>query len=190
MIDKKQNLAAPCGLYCGACIIYCANKRGDSKFLRQIREQLNKRLSALRKGERLPGMPPPPKIFKPAQMQKDLQREESLYCEGCLSDMLAFPCRNCGFRECALERDLTNCSQCLDSPCQLLIDFNNDGVPHHGEVLDNIERQKEIGMDAWLVEQEKRWCCVQCGSPLGWYDAECPSCGAKQSQTSASPSPL
>ena len=42
MNDKKRNVAAPCGLYCGACMVYRANKRGDSEFLERLREQFIK----------------------------------------------------------------------------------------------------------------------------------------------------
>ena len=105
-------------------------------------------------------------------------------------DVQRYLCRNCGFRECTQERGLTNCSQCPDMPCQWIIDFNNDGMPHHGEVLTNLERQKEIGIDAWLAVQEKRWRCVQCKSPLAWYDAKCPDCHVTQTHTfSSSPFP-
>ena len=42
MVENKRNLAASCGLYCGACIIYRANKRGDSESLEQMKEQFNR----------------------------------------------------------------------------------------------------------------------------------------------------
>ena len=183
MNDKKRNVAAPCGLYCGACMVYRANKRGDSEFLERLREQFIKWFSDADKWQRRPGMPPLSKGFDISQMQMEMQGEVSICCEGCLSDVLAPHCRNCGFRECAQERGLTNCSQCAEMPCQWVIDFNNDGIPHHSEVLTNLERQKEIGIDAWLAEQEERWRCVQCGSPLAWYDAECPDCRVIQDQT-------
>ncbi len=34
--QEKNKLAAPCGLYCGACSIYVAGKRGDTKQLEQM----------------------------------------------------------------------------------------------------------------------------------------------------------
>ena len=187
MADKKRNVAAPCGLYCGACMVYRANKRGDSELLAQMKEMFTARLSDLKEGQAFPSMPPSKKGFDFSQIKEELERGASVCCEGCLSDVVALPCRICGFRECAQEKGLTNCSQCPDVPCQWVSDFNNDGMPHHSEVLANIKRQKEIGIDAWLAEQEKRWCCVQCGSPLSWYDAECPNCHAAQDHTFGSP---
>lgn len=184
-IKKKRKLAAPCGLFCGACMIYLANKRGDTAFLTQLKEQFRAMLSNLEPGQLPPGMPATKKNFDSGQLQKALQDEKGMWCcEGCLSDMLALPCRICGLRECAQEKGLTNCSQCADMPCQQSIDFNNDGLPHHAEVLANLKRQKEIGIDAWIDEQEEKWHCAKCGSPIGWYDTECPNCHVTQKQAS------
>ena len=79
-------------------------------------------------------------------------------------------------RDCAVEKGITYCTQCSDFPCQTIIDFNNDGRPHHSEVLINVRRQQEIGIDAWLDEQEKRWRCLNCRCIIEWYDTECPQC--------------
>lgn len=85
-----------------------------------------------------------------------IKPEEDLVCDGCLSSQLAIFCRRCVMRACAVEKEITYCAYCSDFPCQTIIDLNNDGRPHHSEVLINIRRQQEIGIDAWLDEQEKR----------------------------------
>ncbi|MFC1924846.1 DUF3795 domain-containing protein [Chloroflexota bacterium] len=181
MIVDKRNLAASCGLYCGACLLYRANKRGDSELLEQVKEQFIQVFSNIENLQQPPGMHPPSKGSDYSYMQREVQEGSiNLCCEGCLSDLVSSHCRNCGFRECAQERGFTNCSQCPDMPCQLLVDFSNDGTPHHGNVLISLERQKKIGIDAWLAEQEKSWRCIQCESPLAWYDTECPDCQATQ----------
>ncbi|MFC1925679.1 DUF3795 domain-containing protein [Chloroflexota bacterium] len=184
MIDEKRNLAAPCGLYCGACMIYRINKLGDSELLDGMKEQFIQMFSGIENMQQIPGMPPPAKGFDFSRMQREVKEGRmNLCCEGCLSDLVASHCQNCGFRECAQEKGLASCSQCPDMPCQWLVDFNNDVMPHHGDVLISLERQKEIGIDAWLAEQEERWRCLQCESPLSWYDAECPDCKATQTHT-------
>jgi len=170
--EQKQRLAAPCGLYCGACSIYRANQRGDTAMLEQIAQAF----SGL-EGELTPGMPPVRKDCDVSEVQKQVVGVESATCEGCLSDVVAFPCRICGFRECASEKGVTNCSKCADTPCQWVVDFNNDGLPHHSEVLSNIQRQKDIGIDSWIAEQEERWRCPACGCAVDWYAAQCPDCG-------------
>ena len=180
--EQRQNLAAPCGLYCGACVIYRASRRGDSEFLKQIVEAFSGK-----EGQLAPGMPPLRKGCDVSEAQRQMQDVKGTACEGCLSEIVAFPCRICAFRDCVLEKGLTNCSQCPDSPCQPLVDFNNDGLPHHGEVLANIQRQREIGLDAWIAEQEARWRCPQCGSTIDWYASQCADCGAALSGTFSFP---
>jgi len=156
MDERQQDAwAAPCGLYCGACTIRLAGKRGDASLLEQIAEVLS------------------------AQRGYPIERVEDLTCEGCLSpNVVAVVCRDCVLRSCALEKGINLCSQCTDFPCQQIIDFNNDGLPHHGEVLDSIRRQQQIGCDAWMEEQETRWRCPHCGGATDWYAAQCPECGS------------
>ena len=152
--QERRELAAPCGLYCGACSTYVARKRGDQAALSAVA----KRIAQLRGW-----------ILKP---------EEDLVCDGCLSSQLATVCRRCSMRACAVEKRIAHCAQCSDFPCQTIIDFNNDGRPHHSEVLANVRHQQKIGIDAWLDEQEKRWRCSTCSCPIEWYDTQCPQCTA------------
>ena len=152
--QERRKLAAPCGLYCGACSTYIARKRGDEAAL----DVVAKRITELRGWV--------------------IKSEEDLVCDGCLSSQLAIMCRRCAMRTCAIEKGITYCAQCSDFPCKTIIDFNNDGRPHHSEVLDNVCRQQEIGIDAWLDEQEKRWHCMACGCIIEWYDTQCPQCAA------------
>jgi len=146
-----EKLAAPCGLYCGACSILAAVRRGDPQLLELIAGGVAKYLG------------------HPVEV-KDLT------CEGCLSDVRAIMCRECNLRACAFEKGLTHCAQCADFPCQQIIDFNNDGFRHHSEVLDNIRHQQEIGIEAWVKEQEERWRCPNCSCVVDWYAGQCPDC--------------
>ena len=171
--EKRRNLAAPCGLYCGACVMYCANKRGDSESLEQIAKTLPEGIAKMARS-----MSPSGEDIDLSALEGQKLGIKDVACEGCLSEIVAFPCRICGLRACALEKGLTNCYQCADSPCQQLIDFNNDGFPHHGEVLANIRRQRDIGIDAWIAEQEQRWHCPQCRCPTDWYAGQCHDCDA------------
>jgi hypothetical protein len=132
-----ENLAAPCGLYCGACSILAAGRKNDPKVMELI------------------AMGVADYLGHPVEV-KDLA------CEGCHSDVVAIMCRECELRACALLKGLTHCSQCADFPCQQIIDFNNDDFRHHSKVLDNIRRQRDIGIDAWIKEQDERWRCPKC----------------------------
>ena len=146
-------LVAPCGLYCGACIIRAAVKKNDPQLIEFIADGLARYLG------------------HPVGV-------EDVNCDGCLSEVRAAPCRDCDIRDCATAKGIDRCSQCPDSPCRLITDFNNDEFAHHSEVLDNIRRQQEVGIDAWVGELEERWRCPQCDHPRDWYIAQCTSCDA------------
>ena len=103
---------------------------------------------------------------------------DQIRCDGCLSDVRAAPCQDCDIRDCAVSRGITHCAQCAEFPCQLITDFNNDIFAHHSEVLENIQRQRDIGIDEWLEEQRQRWRCPGCGRESDWYATECIQCGA------------
>jgi len=152
--EDLRKLAAPCGLYCGACSIRAGAERGDTQFLELAAAGI-------------------------AQYLGHPVKAEDLNCEGCLADVLAIQCRECTIRDCAVSKGFTRCAECGDFPCPTITAFNNDGMAHHGEVLENIRREREIGIDAWLEEQARRWRCPRCGRPTDWYAAQCYECGSK-----------
>ena len=82
------DLAAPCGLYCGACSIRAAVKGGDTALLEMIASGVGKHLG------------------RPVGVA-------DLTCEGCLSDVLGAPCRQCTIRDCAQSKGVTHCSRCV-----------------------------------------------------------------------------
>jgi hypothetical protein len=150
MTDK--NLIAPCGLYCGACSVRFATKQNDSDLLNMIAASVNEYLG------------------HPVEM-KDLE------CDGCLSDVVAVMCRECKMRDCVLSKGLKHCSECGEVPCQKIIDFQNDGMVHHSEVVKSIHRHREIKETKWEIEQEERWRCEHCGETIHWYAGTCKFCG-------------
>ena len=150
--QDSEQLAASCGLYCGACSIYQAVRRGASEFLVAAAAGISEML--------------------------DFPVEASdLNCDGCLSDVRAIQCRECQLRDCASSKELTHCASCDSFPCQQIIDFKNDQFAHHSEVLENIRRQRDVGISAWAGEQQKRWVCPGCGNATEWYGQQCQHCG-------------
>jgi len=150
--EYSEWLAAPCGLFCGACSIYQAVKRGDSEFLALAAAGISEML----------GLP---------------VEAGDLNCEGCLSGLRAIQCRECLLRDCAFSKSYTHCAQSDDFPCQQIIDFNNDEFAHHSEVLENINHQKKIGILKWVKDQQKRWRCPNCNNAIEWYAGQCHHCG-------------
>jgi hypothetical protein len=90
-------------------------------------------------------------------------------CPGC---RLENKCGECAIRDCASGRELLHCGQCREFPCDRIIAFNNDGKPHHGEVLGNLQLLREIGERRWLEQMEAKWTCT-CGAKRSWYYRSC-----------------
>jgi len=70
--------------------------------------------------------------------------ETSPLCKGGCGDP------DCAIRICAKERGLEVCALCEDFPCQLLVDFQR----RYPFLIENGNRIKEIGIEAWLREQD------------------------------------
>jgi ribosomal protein S27AE len=98
-------------------------------------------------------------------------------CAGCKSDTLASFCADCRFIPCAREKGVEFCVDCDEYPCENLTGFRDDERAHHSVVTKNLDRLKEVGLEAWLAEQDERWKCGACGARFAWYDEECPECG-------------
>ncbi len=156
--DKgKEHLVAVCGLYCGACPMYLATQSKDEQKLQALLKQ-----------------------FSTGPMKLTM---EDILCDGCLGNgRVASFCRRCAIRACPKDKsNVTLCSDCPDFPCSRITDFNNDGMTHHAEVLDNLRRIREIGIQEWAKYEEERWECPGCRLPMSWYDVKCSGCGAARS---------
>jgi hypothetical protein len=151
----NEHLAAVCGLYCGACSLYRARRDDNPQRLEEILRAMTERWNV---------------------------EEDEIECDGCLGGGRLTPyCRDCRMRLCAEEKqDVTRCSDCSDFPCSMITDFNNDGMRHHAEVLENLRRMREIGVEKWIAAEEERWSCPGCGIQVDWYARTCFKCDATQ----------
>jgi len=154
---NKENLVASCGLYCGACPMYLATQENDRQRLESIQKQFGSGLTKL--------------------------SPEDLLCDGCLGGgRLASFCRKCAIRDSAMVKTKTRrCSECAEFACSRITDFNNDGMLHHAEVLENLRKLSAMGIGNWTRHEEDHWRCSQCQTVISWYDAECPKCKTPRS---------
>ncbi|MCL2877889.1 MAG: DUF3795 domain-containing protein, partial [Acidobacteria bacterium] len=113
---KNENLVASCGLYCGACPMYLATQENNEQRMASIQKQ-----------------------FGSGSMKMS---QEDLLCDGCLGGgRLASFCRKCAIRESAISKTGTRrCTDCTEFACNRITDFNNDGMLHHAEVLENLRQ--------------------------------------------------
>jgi hypothetical protein len=153
-----ESLVAVCGLYCGACPMYLATRSDDE----EKRQALLKRFSA-----------------GPSKLTM-----EDILCDGCLgTGRVASFCRSCAIRACPSDKsNVARCSDCPDFPCARIAAFNNDGMLHHAEVLDNLRQMQKLGLEKWARYEAERWSCPRCGLPMSWYDAACSGCGEARSE--------
>lgn len=93
MKDRRM-LAAPCGLFCGACGIYVASRDGD--------ERLKEKLAAV------------------YGLKAEDIRCEGCLSE---SDDVFFYCRVCAIRSCTKDKGLEGCFQCDEFPCRIVDEF-------------------------------------------------------------------
>jgi len=101
---------------------------------------------------------------------------DDIRCDGCRGPLDHHWSPECRFLACTRERGITFCHECADLPCDDLSAFSAD---HHDIPLSNLRRLAEIGVEAWLVEQEARWRCPACGKPVDIYSKACRACGAE-----------
>ncbi len=100
-------------------------------------------------------------------------------CYGCKSEGPAGHCATCAIKTCARGKGYEFCIECADiSTCELMIHFINDPqYPNGLAVMNNMRRIQVVGVDNWLVEQDKRWRCTNCDTSYSWYDQVCRQCG-------------
>jgi len=83
-------------------------------------------------------------------------------------------------------KQLQFCNQCPDYPCKVYRNKLTDSHPgdsrfvYRHELPAMLARLAEIGVERWIVEQQDKWCCPECGGVISFYKYTCAKCGHKQ----------
>ena len=101
----------------------------------------------------------------PSQYRKARGDLSDYDCEGCKGRNLCGPCV---IKDCASPRGFDHCGECPDFPCEKLAAFENDGMRHHAEAVENLRNIRENGRDAWFETLEPALQC-HCGKRKSWY---------------------
>jgi hypothetical protein len=149
-----------CGLYCGACDVFRLSEKARQEGAKAKWEEMPERL-------------------------KKVIRRADITCQGCRSDVLFAGCRKCPILKCARRKGVESCALCAKYPCfyfwiiDLFVKWRKLAakLPHTSARRPNLEFIRKGGLARFLVEQEQRWRCPQCGAPLSWYLERCASCG-------------
>jgi hypothetical protein len=119
-------------------------------------------------------------IFQKTQSGRH-QRDENnnpLICFGCNSDTTTKWCTDCEIKTCNRNKGHRFCYECNDNPCEILNRFINDPkYPYHTEVQENMKLLKEIGLEQWTKENEKKYHCGLCNNQTNWFETRCSACG-------------
>ena len=123
-----------CGLNCASCFIYHKRDENDPDVQREIQETI--------------------KWFR-EERNLDLSKED-LVCKGCLGPLDVHWSPDCEMMMCAREKGLKHCFECEDFTCALIEKFATNGMGHHRGAVEDSKRMKEIGLEAWISEQEAK----------------------------------
>ncbi|MCP4762976.1 MAG: DUF3795 domain-containing protein [archaeon] len=147
MVEIKKELLAPCGLYCGVCSIYIADRDNNVKF-----KGVLKKLYA--------GI---------------VESTEEIRCTGCRSEGILFKyCQDCPIRDCIIERNYESCHQCDEWPCKYIKRFP---IPVGKKVIKRvIPEWRELGTEKWIESELDRYKCPECENPLYRGAKRCNKC--------------
>jgi hypothetical protein len=122
-----------CGLNCAVCDIYMAS-HGDEEKRRELVDW-----------------------FK-----KEMDLDVDIVCDGCRGSLDRHWSPDCVFLPCAREKGVDHCFECAEFPCAKVEEFREDEHDHHRRTVENMERMREMGLEAWIEEQRRRGQCFFC----------------------------
>ncbi|MBW1919865.1 MAG: DUF3795 domain-containing protein [Deltaproteobacteria bacterium] len=151
---------SPCGLYCGVCAIYIADRDNNQNF--------KERLVELYKGG-VPG--------KGTLPNSENLTVEDIKCQGCLSDDQFMHCKQCEIRACTIEKGYSGCHECDEFPCQYIEDFPMSVGKK--VILRAIPYWREHGTEKFVQDEEARYICPECGNKVFRGAVRCNKCKAE-----------
>jgi hypothetical protein len=107
-------------------------------------------------------------------------------CSGCMSvNGSNIPhCISCSIRNCELlsNTDSKFCSQCDQFPCRKIKNIDKRyRIRYKTGLIQNLLTINEKGVEAYLLDETKRWTCSSCGAVLSVHKENCLICGEKDS---------
>ena len=70
------------------------------------------------------------------------------------------------------------CYECGDFPCEQLQKLDSKYRERYNmSMIENLENIRDYGMDKFLIQQEKKYQCQECGGVICVHNGKCYSCG-------------
>ena len=111
-------------------------------------------------------------------------------CLGCASEDHKQKRRSkwgCKIRVCAYEKEKVYfCMDCGKFPCKIhdsKLGKSHEGDPrfkYRHEIRENFTKIKELGQEMYILYQQERHACAECGGQIYFYHYTCSQCGQKQ----------
>jgi len=152
----NPDFIAPCGLYCGVCAIYIAHRDNNRK--------LKERLVHLYQGKTGKGRVP----------NSERLSVEDIQCRGCLSEEPFVYCRQCNIKNCSQEKGYTGCHECDEFPCRYIENFPMSVGKK--VILRAIPHWREVGTEKWILDEDARYICPECGNKVFRGVMKCNKC--------------
>ncbi|MDA3787000.1 MAG: DUF3795 domain-containing protein [Desulfobacula sp.] len=160
MMKINTDFISPCGLYCGVCAIYMAHRDNNKKF--------KERLAGLYSGE----------VFgKGTLPNSENLSAEDIRCRGCLSDDLFMHCNQCEIRDCTKKKGYAGCHECDEFPCSYIENFPM--TIGKKVILRAVPYRRKFGTEKWIIDEEARYFCPECGNKVFRGVVKCNQCKAK-----------
>lgn len=143
----EKELIGPCGLYCGVCAVFIADRDNNTK--------LKEKLVELYKGKR------PEKGKLPGS--ENLTADD-IHCKGCMSDDVFLFCKICDIRNCVIKKGYEGCYQCNSWPCDYIQNFPM--TVGKKVIMRIVPHWREHGTQKCFEEEEARYYCPHCGNKV------------------------
>ena len=156
----NPDFLSPCGLYCGVCAIHIAHRDNNQK--------LKEGLANLYRG----GV-----AGKGALPNSENLTADDIRCNGCLSNDRFMHCNQCEIRDCVQNKGCTGCHQCDAFPCRYIDNFSM--AIGKKVILRAVPYRRKFGTDKWVIDEESRYVCPECGNKVFRSAVKCNQCKVK-----------
>lgn len=100
-------------------------------------------------------------------------------CAGCNPGDEGKPehCRKCKIKDCATDKGVSYCYECLEYPCRQLKSLEKSyNIRYHASLLENSLLVQTQGVETFMEKQKEKFTCPKCGGIISLHDAECSEC--------------
>ncbi len=101
---------------------------------------------------------------------------DRLLCTGCRTASAFCFGGDCGIKRCAQSHGVVFCTECEAYPCDRIRAFRG-AAPYRAAMCRDATRLREVGVSAWLREENARWRCPGCGAKAVAGVNVCSHCG-------------